>query len=175
MNLRGMFTTDEGGRISFRTVKPAGYPIPLSGPVGALLRMQGRHNLRPAHVHFMIHKPGFKTQFSQVYASDDPNLETDVQFAVTRKLVGQFVRHDDGPRPRPTFRAPGTRWTTSSRSSRASRGCRSRRSPARREAIGPRSRFSSGAEHSGPAGSGALHRRGSSQRNWHLADREENG
>jgi catechol 1,2-dioxygenase len=99
MNLRGVFTTDEGGGISFRTVRPAGYPIPLSGPVGALLRMQGRHNLRPAHVHFMIVKPGFKTQFSQVYASDDPNLETDVQFAVTRRLVGQFVRHDDRPAP----------------------------------------------------------------------------
>jgi hydroxyquinol 1,2-dioxygenase len=93
MNLRGKFSTDASGRIAFRSVKPAGYPIPLSGPVGALLRAQGRHNMRPAHIHFMIHKPGFKTQFSQVYSSDDPKLETDVQFGVTQALVGQYVLH----------------------------------------------------------------------------------
>ncbi len=93
MNLRGKFRTDAAGRIAFRTVKPVGYPIPLSGPVGALLRAQGRHNMRPAHIHFMVFKPGFKTQFAQVYSSDDPHLETDVQFGVTRALIGQYVLH----------------------------------------------------------------------------------
>ena len=38
MNLRGKFITDVGGRISFRSVKPAGYPIPIDGSVGELLR-----------------------------------------------------------------------------------------------------------------------------------------
>ncbi len=33
-NLRGLFTTDAEGRYSFRTVKPAGYPVPMDGPVG---------------------------------------------------------------------------------------------------------------------------------------------
>lgn len=106
MNLRGQFTTDGQGRIAFRSVKPAGYPIPLSGPVGALLRAQGRHNLRPAHIHFMIHKPGYKTQFSQVYSSDDPNLETDVQFGVTQALIGQYVLHRDEPAPDADVRGP---------------------------------------------------------------------
>ena len=96
MNLRGTFTTDAGGRIAFRSIKPAGYPIPVSGPVGDLLRKQGRHNMRPAHVHFLIHKPGYKTQFSQVYSSDDPHLDTDVQFAVTKTLIGDYVRHEPG-------------------------------------------------------------------------------
>ncbi|MGZ5154945.1 MAG: dioxygenase family protein [Caldimonas sp.] len=99
MNLRGRFATDTQGRIAFRSVKPAGYPIPVSGPVGALLRAQGRHNMRPAHIHFMIHKPGFKTQFSQVYSSDDPNLESDVQFGVTEALIGHYVLHADEPAP----------------------------------------------------------------------------
>ena len=93
MNLRGKFTTDHLGHIAFQSVKPGAYPIPLSGPVGALLRAQGRHNMRPAHIHFMVFKPGYKTQFSQVYSSDDPYLETDVQFGVTRALVGQYVLH----------------------------------------------------------------------------------
>ncbi|OLL30937.1 catechol 1,2-dioxygenase [Burkholderia sp. SRS-W-2-2016] len=99
MNFRGKFTTDADGHISFRSIKPAGYPIPLSGPVGELLRAQGRHNMRPAHIHFMIYKPGFKTQFSQVYSSDDPNLETDVQFGVTKALIGNYVLHENEAAP----------------------------------------------------------------------------
>jgi hydroxyquinol 1,2-dioxygenase len=106
MNLRGKFSTDAQGRIAFRTVKPSGYPIPVSGPVGALLRAQGRHNMRPAHMHFMFHKPGWKTQFSQLYSSDDPHLETDVQFGVTRALVGRYVAHDE---PAPAQDVQG-RW-----------------------------------------------------------------
>ena len=99
MNLRGKFTTDHEGHIGFRSVKPAGYPIPVNGPVGDLLRAQGRHNMRPAHIHFLTFKPGFKTQFSQVYSSDDPNLDTDVQFGVTQALIGQYVRHENEAAP----------------------------------------------------------------------------
>ena len=106
MNLRGKLTTDESGRISFRSVKPAGYPIPVNGPVGELLRAQGRHNLRPAHIHFLIFKPGFKTQFSQMYSSDDPNLETDAQFGVTTTLVGEYVRHENEPAPAADVNGP---------------------------------------------------------------------
>jgi catechol 1,2-dioxygenase len=94
MNLRGKFHTDAEGRIAFRSIKPAGYPIPIDGPVGDLLRAQGRHNMRPAHVHFLASKDGFKTLISQVYVPDDPHLETDVQFGVTRRLIGNYVRHD---------------------------------------------------------------------------------
>lgn len=79
--------------VEFVSVKPVGYPIPVDGPVGALLRKQGRHNMRPAHIHFLVHKPGYKTQFAQVYSNDDPNLDSDVQFGVTRALVGNYVRH----------------------------------------------------------------------------------
>src|ERR1700724_1360564 len=67
MNLRGKFFTDANGHISFRSVKPAGYPIPIDGPVGELLRAQGRHNMRPAHLHFLGSKEGFKTLISQLY------------------------------------------------------------------------------------------------------------
>ena len=96
MNLRGTFTTDLQGHIAFRSVKPAGYPVPVSGPVGDLLRAQHRHNMRPAHIHFLIWKEGYKTQFSQVYSMDDPYLETDAQFGVTTTLIGDYVRHEPG-------------------------------------------------------------------------------
>lgn len=94
MNLRGTFVTNELGRFEFETIKPSGYPIPITGLVGDLLKTLGRHNKRPAHIHFMIYKEGYKTQFSQVYSSDDPVLDTDVQFGVTQALIGNYVRND---------------------------------------------------------------------------------
>jgi len=107
MNLRGKFTTDAEGRFWFRSVKPAGYPIPTDGVVGELLAAQNRHPFRPAHIHALIFKDGYKTLISQVYADDDPKLETDVQFGVTRALVGHFERHDE---THPTEPDAGTPW-----------------------------------------------------------------
>jgi hydroxyquinol 1,2-dioxygenase len=98
MNLRGKFITDAEGHIAFRTVMPAGYPVPIGGPVGELLRAQGRHNMRPAHLHILASKDGLKTLISQVYVNDDPYLASDAQFGVTRHLIGDFVRHE-GPVP----------------------------------------------------------------------------
>lgn len=98
MNLRGTFTTDADGRIWFCSAKPAGYPIPTDGVVGRLLQAQGRHPYRPAHIHALVFKEGYKTLISQIYSGDDENLETDTQFGVTRALIGAFERHD-GPHP----------------------------------------------------------------------------
>jgi hydroxyquinol 1,2-dioxygenase len=99
MNLRGKFITDKDGHFAFRSVKPAGYPIPIDGPTGELLRALRRHNMRPAHLHFLAHKEGFKTLISQIYVNDDPYLDSDVQFGVTRHLIGNYVRHDNEPAP----------------------------------------------------------------------------
>ena len=60
MNLRGKFTTDLDGRFWFNTVKMVGYPIPTDGVVGRLLKAQNRQPKRPAHLHALIFKPGFK-------------------------------------------------------------------------------------------------------------------
>jgi catechol 1,2-dioxygenase len=99
MNLRGNFTTGQDGALAFRSVKPAGYPIPIDGPVGDFVRATRRHHYRPAHLHFLIYKPGFKTLISQVYVNDDERLDSDVQFGVTRALIGNYVRHENGPAP----------------------------------------------------------------------------
>jgi protocatechuate 3,4-dioxygenase beta subunit len=105
MNLRGRFVSDDAGRFHFRSVKPAGYPIPVDGPVGELVRATRRHNFRPAHLHFMVYKPGFKTLISQVYSPDDEHIDSDVQFGVTRALIGNYVRHDE-PSSELGFAAP---------------------------------------------------------------------
>ncbi len=97
-NLRGRFVSDQDGRIWFRTVRPAGYPIPTDGVVGRLLAAQNRHPYRPAHIHALAHKPGFKTLITQIYDRDDPHLDTDVQFGVTAAVLGRINRHD-GPHP----------------------------------------------------------------------------
>lgn len=107
MNLRGIFTTDETGTFSFTSVKPAGYPIPHEdNVVGALLRAQGRHCFRPAHVHLMVVKPGYKTLISQIYMPDDPHIEDDVQFGVRRELIADLVRHDERAPDHPDWDTP---------------------------------------------------------------------
>lgn len=107
MNLRGKLTTDADGRFWFRSVKMVGYPIPTDGVVGRLLKAQNRHAFRPAHLHALIFKPGFKVLISQVYDPADPNIESDAQFAVTRSLIGNFVRHDE---PHPTEAGVTAPW-----------------------------------------------------------------
>ncbi|OKO73234.1 dioxygenase [Bradyrhizobium sp. AS23.2] len=99
MNLRGKFTTDQDGCFSFRSVMMVGYPIPTDGVVGRLLEAQSRHAYRPAHLHALIFKPGFKVLISQVYDPNDPHIDSDVQFGVTQALIGKFVRHE---MPHPT-------------------------------------------------------------------------
>ena len=107
MNLRGKFTTDQDGAFSFRSVMMVGYPIPTDGVVGRLLEAQNRHPYRPAHLHALVFKPGFKVLISQVYDPADPHIDSDVQFGVTKALVGKFLRHDT---PHPTGRDVATPW-----------------------------------------------------------------
>jgi len=105
MNLRGKFTTDPDGRFWFRSVKPAGYPVPTHGPVGELLRAQERHPFRPAHLHVLGFKAGYKTLITQVFVDDDPYLDSDVVFGVTEHLVGRF-REGEGEPPVPGLTGP---------------------------------------------------------------------
>jgi catechol 1,2-dioxygenase len=79
-------------------LKPIGYPIPTDTLVGKLLKAQERHPYRPAHIHALVYKDGYKTLISQIYADDDPRIHSDTQFGVTRALLGRFQRHD-GPHP----------------------------------------------------------------------------
>lgn len=97
MNLRGRFRTDAQGRYWFRTVRPAGYPVPTHGVVGELLRAQGRGCMRPAHLHFMVHRERYKTLITQVFADDCTHLQSDAVFGVSRPLIGTFRRHQPAP------------------------------------------------------------------------------
>ena len=109
MNLRGKFTTDADGAMRFVSIKPAGYPIPTDGVVGRLLTAQRRHPFRPAHLHALARKDGFKTLISQIFSADDPRLDDDVQFGVTPALIGDYRRHDE---PHPTDPSLQPPWYT---------------------------------------------------------------
>ena len=87
MDMRANFVTDADGRYYFRTVRPLGYSIPMDGPTGRLVRMQGRHGMRPSHIHMLITKEGYRELVSALYFGDDPNIGSDTVFGVSGSLV----------------------------------------------------------------------------------------
>ena len=97
-NLCGRITTEDDGRYWFHTRKPVSYTVPGDGPVGAMLEAAGRHNWRPAHIHFMLSAPGYETLVTQLFTDDDPYLETDAVFGVKDSLVVHYDETDDGLR-----------------------------------------------------------------------------
>ena len=99
MALRARFRTDATGRLTFRTVRPKGYPIPTDGTVGKMLDAMHRHPMRPAHVHFMVQKPGFDTLVTHIFADNDPYLDSDAVFGVLSSCIGQFREHEPGRAP----------------------------------------------------------------------------
>jgi hydroxyquinol 1,2-dioxygenase len=96
MTMRGRFVADQSGHFDLWTITPSFYPIPDDGPVGAMLRAQGRHPFRPAHVHFMIAAEGCETLVTHVFIDGDPYLDSDVVFGVKDSLVRGLERRAAG-------------------------------------------------------------------------------
>lgn len=98
MNLRGLFRTDSDGRYWFRGAKPKYYPIPGDGPVGQLLKLMGRHNFRPAHLHFIVSAPGHESLTTHYFDRKSPYLDSDAVMGVKEDLIVDFEDHDDPKR-----------------------------------------------------------------------------
>lgn len=96
---RARLRTGPDGRFACRTVRPASYPIPHDGPVGDMLKAQGRHPYRPAHVHFMISAPGCQKLVTHVFADGDVYLDSDVVFGVKDSIIRPFTEHPPGLAP----------------------------------------------------------------------------
>lgn len=105
-NLRGHLRTDDTGTFRYRTIKPAGYPLPAGGPTEQLINIQHRHAFRPAHLHALIYKEGFKTIPTQVYGDDDEQLGSDSQFGVFTHSIGRYVLHQNEQAPDPDVQGP---------------------------------------------------------------------
>lgn len=96
---RGRFHSAPDGGFRLWTVRPSAYPIPDDGPVGKMLRAQGRHPYRPEHVHFMIAVPGYRTLVTHLFAEGDTYLDSDVVFGVKGSLIRRYDEHDGGTAP----------------------------------------------------------------------------
>ena len=70
-DLRAVFVTNSEGQFSFRSVMPRSYPIPMDGPVGESMRLTNRHPMRPAHLHFMVQKPGYDRLVTHAFVDGD--------------------------------------------------------------------------------------------------------
>jgi hydroxyquinol 1,2-dioxygenase len=92
MNLRGRFRTDAAGKFNFLSVKPASYPVPMDGPVGAMLNAAGRHPFRPAHIHFIVAAPGHRRLVTALYIAGDKYLDSDAVFGSRDSLVVGYHR-----------------------------------------------------------------------------------
>lgn len=103
MNFRGRLRSRDDGAFAFTTLKPTFYPVPVDGPVGALLTLAGRHPMRPAHIHFTITAPGFRPLTTQMYTRGDPYIDSDAVFGVKPSLLVDYVPVSDA--------ASNLRWT----------------------------------------------------------------
>ncbi|PNS17380.1 hypothetical protein CAC42_7063 [Sphaceloma murrayae] len=91
---RGILFSDEKGVFWFKAVKPVSYPIPLDGPVAAMLRFLNRHPNRPGHVHFFLRKKGFDPLITALYPRGDPHESSDPVFGVKSSLVVDYTSAD---------------------------------------------------------------------------------
>lgn len=95
MDNRGYFLTDANGNYLIRTVPPLDYSIPMDGPVGAMVQMQRRHGMRPAHIHLLISAPEYRELVTALYLSTSKFLATDVVFGSSSEdLVANVVEND---------------------------------------------------------------------------------
>ncbi|KIM91646.1 hypothetical protein PILCRDRAFT_810927 [Piloderma croceum F 1598] len=87
---RGRLRTDKDGKYSYRAVVPVSYPIPADGPVGDLLQLMGRHNMRPNHLHLVIEAAGYHKLTTALYPEGDQFLASDAVFGVKKSLIVKF-------------------------------------------------------------------------------------
>ncbi|RXR30476.1 dioxygenase [Sphingobium fluviale] len=75
------------GRYAFHSKMPSGYSVPPQGATERLMHALGRHGNRPAHVHFFIEAPGYRTLTTQINFGDDPFAKDDFAFGTREGLL----------------------------------------------------------------------------------------
>lgn len=94
--MRGVYHTRADGGYCVRTVAPIGYTIPMDGPVGELMAKTKISHMRPAHIHFAISAPGYKTVITHLFQRGCEYIDTDVVFGVKEPLIVDFVKKQPG-------------------------------------------------------------------------------
>jgi hydroxyquinol 1,2-dioxygenase len=96
MELRARFHTDADGSYRYWAIKPALYPVPVDGPVGAMLTRMGRHPFRPGHMHKMLSAAGYQKLTTHIFVSDSKYLDSDAVFGVRNSLIVDFKAQPPG-------------------------------------------------------------------------------
>jgi protocatechuate 3,4-dioxygenase beta subunit len=96
---RGRLTADAEGGYRFWSVLPSAYGIPDDGSVGELLAATSRGNMRPAHLHFKVDAPGYRTLITHIFVAGDEHLGHDAVFGVKSSLIAEFPEHPPGTAP----------------------------------------------------------------------------
>jgi catechol 1,2-dioxygenase len=94
-NNRRRIKVDGEGRYAFHSKAPEGYAVPPGGATDRLMAALGRHGKRPAHVHFFVEAPGYRTLTTQINFGDDPFAADDFAFATRDGLLPVPNRQGD--------------------------------------------------------------------------------
>ncbi len=94
-NNRRRIKLGEDGGYSFHSKMPSGYAVPPGGAADQLMSVLGRHGKRPAHVHFFVEAPGYRTLTTQINFGDDPFAASDFAFGTREGLLPMPSREGD--------------------------------------------------------------------------------
>lgn len=94
-NNRRRIKVGNDGRYAFHSKQPGGYSVPPGGSTDRLMQALGRHGSRPAHVHFFIEAPGYRTLTTQINFGDDPFAADDFAFGTREGLLPVPSRQGD--------------------------------------------------------------------------------
>lgn len=86
-NNRRRLRLGDDGRYWFNSKMPNGYSVPPEGAADKLMQAIGRDGNRPAHVHFFIEAPGYRTLTTQINFGDDPFAADDFAFGTREGLL----------------------------------------------------------------------------------------
>jgi catechol 1,2-dioxygenase len=103
-NFRRRVAAGDDGRFQVETVVPGCYEIGgASGMVCArLMKLLGRHCMRPGHIHLKLIAPGMQPMTAMLYFRGDPWLESDSIFSVRENIIID-LKKDRGPIPIASF------------------------------------------------------------------------
>lgn len=94
-NNRRRIKVGADGRYYFQSKMPNGYSVPPGGATDRLMKALGRHGNRPAHVHFFVEAPGYRSLTTQINFGDDPFANDDFAFATREGLLPVPQRQGD--------------------------------------------------------------------------------
>ena len=94
-NNRRRIKLGKDGRYAFHSRMPSGYSVPPQGATDQLMQALGRHGNRPAHVHFFVEAPGYRTLTTQINFGDDPFAADDFAFGTREGLLPVPSRQGD--------------------------------------------------------------------------------